>query len=464
MQNNRNYNESLDVRLVIRAIIKHWKSLIIVSVLFAAIFPIFKYKMDPPVTEEEPSPNQEVVQIDSPEVEQYQNELEVLLSNKSDLENYISEVEEQYSQLTKEKTDLYQHRKESVLLNLNPYKVTKAMRTYSVGRAADGESIDDNQLKQIIAAYTNAANVANEEINETINTPTKISTCEVTSNGNTITISTIAPDEKTAKEYLNNADEAIEKVKSSVEDSLGRHTINTINDKIFVESDEDLRAAQEAYDDTKIAAINSVEDKLMSLNSSLYTINTQIRGTDSARRSASAPPSEDSDADENEEENKGTTKKDIVIWAILGFVVGTILASIWFGFRYFLSDTLRCSDDVYNRFGIRILGTSKNEDSIPVLSEVIEKLIGDGESLVLVSTLGIEICKSFGQTIRKSNPELSVEEVGDLKKEAKGLKLLDDNKKVVLIEAVDLSPVSMISYEIELINISGAEIIGCIID
>lgn len=470
MQNNNNYSESLDVRLIIRAIIKHWKSMLVISLVFAIAFPIFKYKMDPPVTNvEDSSSNQKAPQADSPEVAQYKKELDVLSANKAALEKYISEVEEESSQLAKEKENLDQRKSESVLLSINPYKVSKAERTYMIDKMAGDDDIEKGVLEKIVAAYAKSAELANEEMNETLTIGSTTATlCDITTGGNTLTISVIAPDEKTAETCMENADKAIEKAKNTVEEAYGRHAVVEAFDKSFIGTDENLRLLQEGYDDAKIAAIISANDKLQALRSSLYTINTQIRTTDTALRNALNAPAEDadkeSDADEDEEEKRGTTGKDIVIWTILGFVIGIILTSVWHGFRYFLSDTLRCSDDMFLKFGIRLLGVIKDEESIPVTCEVIEKLIKDESGLVLVSTLGMDICRSFGQTIRKYNSQLEIEEAGDLKKEAKGLKDLADDKKVVLLEKVDLSSVSAISYEIELIRISGAEIIGCVID
>ncbi len=473
MSDYRQYNDSVDIRLVIRSIYKHRKIVLIIAIALAVIFPVFKYKTDPPVAEniegsagsDPVAPAETANSVpDTPEIRNLRAELNTLSNNKAKLENYLAEIEEQYTQLKEEKSRLDEHKKSSMLMKIDPYNVNRALRVYRITNKEGAEPLKDDVLNRIVASYAASAAAANADANETLIAEPNILVFEAKADGNTITLRATAPDKATADKYIKNGADAIEKSKAGIESGYGSHEITMIDDKSYTETDENLKKVQEAYDDAKITALNGVEDKIQSLNASLYTISTQMRGTEDALGKAMNPPAvEDTSEEENLEEDKGTTPADMVIWAILGFVLGMLFPSLYYGFVYIMADTIRCDDEIIDRYGVRVIGSYADKETSPAVSAVIETLLGADKEVLLLSTLGAGECDKVAEVLRENIKDINILSGGDIRRDAEGVKLLNKKGKIILLEQKDKSSVNGIRYEVDIVRTSGSDIIGCLV-
>lgn len=469
MNDEKKNTESIDVRLIISAILKHRKSILVVAVIFAVIFPVFKYVMDPPKNDAEEATNtvvsEETKVEDTPEIAAYKNELDVLTSNKQYLEDYISDMEDQYAGLLQKKESRDQYKSRSVLLNIDPYNVAKEIRTYRVGSAY---TVDDITADMIVSAYAKAATAANEDINEYLSisdssNASYISLCDVSTDGDTITLNVTAPDKMTADTFIKNASDAIDNAEKTIKSEYGEHSITLTSARSFTAAYDVLRTAQENYDNSIVSSVNSTKDKLVSLKGNLASINTQIRNAEAGLRSAlSSTDTTGSDTGAVQQERKGTTRKDLIIWAILGFVLGTILMSMYHGMRFLLTDTLKYEGEIFERYGIRVLSPSNDRENGSVIPAIIEKLVSDDKNLLIASTQGDTACRPFENALKEGAPGINIEVVGDLSANAEGIRKLGRSKNILLVEGIDRSEKKAISNEIEIIRLAGAEIIGCI--
>ncbi len=492
MDRVKEYKEEVDLLLLGKDLLKKWKSIIVITLIFAIISLVFGYftydpseeieadtsqeKSDEPVIPYEEQVKAYEIKLKTYEdsVAEYENEI---AEYESDIETYrqqIEKVKEDRDDLDTDKKRIYlekealdKYRETSVLLNIDPYKVTKLRKSYYV-------SVDDNSdilVGDIIKAYIDSADMANISLNESLG---EVSLVIIEGNGNSIVLEAIGNDEKQAGVLLDNAVKAIEGSEKRIISEIGEHKITLKGSEVYVTFDQKLKDAQDNFDNKTEEALKGVNDRMNSYNTQINTFMDKIHNAkagiirdNTAIAGLSRPVEPVNSVNTMEEVADAVVKSFAAAEAlksfVLGALIGLFISCAYFGFRYITSGTLKSDDEIKGRYGLRIVGYNDDVSKIPVAVATVIRLMHDEKDLVLAGSVGRDECGSFANSLKEKCPELNIVIAGDISRDADGVIALNSNGKAILIEKVGSSLVKDISYEIEVIRGLGMEIMGYII-
>lgn len=462
----------LDLLLLLSYLLKKWKTILILGIVCAVV--AIGYNIitvpspEPALTEQENKPSaaeeaykqriqayDDYISENKSMLTRYQEQLDRVLSNRSYLEGLLAEIENEQ----KARDDF---RKNSKLLSIDPYNVYKGIRTYSVSidyqTASDMSYQNIDLMKDIISAYVVYGNMANVNDNEVLN---DLSLCSVSTNDNNlIIISAMGSDENQVNQYINNAGMAIENAQNTVYNEIGEHNLTLLETGIYKTFDSNLEALQNEYKQP-ITAKSDISDRINSSNSqinNLYInmlgIRKTIKETEDAKSNVGKPEIESNDVEPK--------RMSISKAATIGFIIGIIVCVVFFIFRYVTIGTIKSANELERRYGINVLGSIKDDLGTSIAVETINSIVSDNNPLIIMGSVGREVCQRFADTIREKYPSISTSVAGDIASDIDGIVALKDASKVIIIEKINESKVNNISHEIEIILSLGSEIVGFI--
>ena len=485
------YEEEIDLMLLGKALLKKWKMIVLVGVICAVVAVAYEIATAPkPVAAapdsgsndaEKAAYDERVAEIDA-EIQSFRSDIEGYKVEKERIEGDLSKLDEEQDKVLEDIQKLREYRDSSVILNIDPYNTATETRTYYIStdyQIMPGMDFQNpNPVYNIVSIYTSIATSANADVNEVLHTAQgtssdrEVALCDVrisgTSNNSNdasrscITIVTIGSDEKQAEEYMGRAVRAIEDAKDMVTAEVGEHEIILMDQSSYIGPDNDLKTAQEAFDEkleSKLDGIvserNALNTRLGNLNTSMHNAVTGIQTQEKAKTELAKPSPSIVNAG-------GISKKELARWVIIGFVVGTILACLYQGVRYAVSGTIKSENELLGRFGIQTIGYEKDEVSTNVAAAAINGLVSDGDKLVVISSLGRSACEPLADKIKEKYPQTDIAVAGDVLSDADGVDSLGAVKNAVLVEKADVSMSTSIAREVQLIKDMGINIVGCV--
>ena len=459
----------MDLLLLLFFILKKWKMVIISGIVCAVIAAGYSIITTPAPA---PAPTEQVTQPSAADevfnqrvqayddyisenksmITRYQEQIDIAVGNRTYLEGILAEIEN-------EQADRDAFRKDSKLLNIDPYNVYKGVRTYSVSN--DNKS--KNLLSEITAAYVVYGMTANADDNETLG---ELSLCSVSADDNNIIIiKAMGSDEEQVQQYIDKAGKAIENSRNRLSYEIGEHNLTLLDTSIYKTFDSDLETKQNEFiqpvkDRFDISdRINTLTNQINSLYASKLNILKTIKDTQDAKGNlskATNEPDKSGEAEDKVEEKRMSTPKATMI----GFIIGIILCAVFYIFRFVTVGTIKSDNELERRYGISVLGSIGDDLRTSVAVEMINNMLSENDPLIIMGSVGREACQRFSDKIKEKYPSITTFVAGDIANDVDGTATLKTAGRVVIIEKVNESKVNSISHEVEIIKSLGSEILG----
>lgn len=488
------YEEELDLILLSKAVLKNWKKIISIALICAVIAVVYQFataSKSAMVSTGESTSNteamnayeQSVAEIDA-EIESYKSDIASYKDQKEEIKKDLETLEEEQNEVMKESDALDAYRKKSVILNIDPYNAATKTRTYYVSNdyqimpGMDYQNV--NPKTDIVNLYTAAAISANADINEVLHTATgtnndkKVALCSVTqgalygagdttyNNSSCFTIITIGEDDISADNYMNRAVKAVEDVKDSITEEVGEHELILMDQSSYVGLNSDLKDAQEAFGSKIVEELDQIVSQRNTLNTRITTLNSNIHSatagiqTQEKNKIALEKPSSEIVT------SSGVSKAGVIKWLMIGALVGMLLACIWFAIDYIASGALKSENELEGRYGIKMIGYSKDPISLSVAAASIKALMKEKKDVLIISSLGREICEKLAEQLKNQYPEINTIVAGNIGKDPAGIDALSEVNGVVIMEKTGVSKNADIAYEVKIISGTGIDILGCV--
>ena len=455
-------DRELSVKEVLIFILKHWKALLIAGVVCAILLAGVK----------------EVMYVRNPSVIREVEETEA----EEDLEEYHAESELYNNSARKMGTLLgaeNEYLKSSVLMKVDPYHVPTASTEIFIGtgkgeRATAALVADEYERDLLQGDYLESLgrqtsldsvplmlelmDVTVKEIPYTIDSVSESELADSESGLNSqldlsvsipesisdarniyqVTLSAIGEDQKQADTILDGMIKEAKKIGKDLKEKY-QFTVQIRDKKSSIRINRKIQQLQKDYLNN-ITALSSVKNTL-----------------DTSQTSLQKPSA--SDLSEN-----SLSKKTLVKYAGLGFVIGIFLAALFYLLRYINNNVLWSYEYMSMRFRLQNIGLyDGTDDSADMIDANIHNYAPDATRILLVGTAGEDELNRIREKIQPGDSTLTIENCGNILTSAEARHKLSKEATAVLVEKKGSSRYHNIEQEIEILYNAHLNIAGIII-
>ena len=455
-------DRELSIKEVLIFILKHWKVLLIAGIVGAILLAGVKevrYVRNPSVI-------REVEETEAEEALKEYNAESELYSNSARKMGTLLGAENEYL-------------KSSVLMTIDPYHVptasTEILISTGKGERATAALVADEYERDLlqgdyleslrrktslgsvslmlelmevtvkeIPSMTDSSNESelvdsesglNAKLDVSVSIPASISDAR---NIYKVTLSAIGEDQKQADTILDGMIKEAEKIGKDLKDKY-QFTVQIRDKKSSIRINRKIQQLQKDYLNN-ITALSSVKNTL-----------------DTSQTSLQKPSA--SDLSEN-----SLSKKTLVKYAGLGFVIGIFLAALFYLLRYINNNVLWSYEDMSMRFRLQNIGLyDGTDDSADMIDANIHNYAPDATRILLVGTAGEDELNRIREKIQPGDSTLTIENCGNILTSAEARHKLSKEATAVLVEKKGSSRYHNIEQEIEILYNAHLNIAGIII-
>jgi len=455
---NYEYEEEIDLKQLLVYVLRKWRTMIAVAVALGLLLGGVKAAkgfidlQDPEKVEES---------IKAAELEQQNYD-----TAKAQLTNQMAEYNRQID-------DYQKYQDNSLYMKIDPYAVYKESITYVV--TTDYQIVPNmtyqtlNWMGPVLSAYTTVANsvtlkdlppegrtgLSEEWDADSLEKLVKV---ETNTNDGKLTITASAESENRAKAILQAVKEKVEANQKNVAKAAGEHKLSLISEKSTVTVDQDI--------------INDRE--------------TRLRNITALREAADRAVEKYNKLSEPKDKAlsvKGTVKAGIK-FAILGFTAGVFLCFFVYGLQFLMNGKLNDIGSLKDRYRTRILAVLPKERKTGTIDRILDGVEGikvngqtadtllhiAGASLEEAVNKNIAVVGTVSEEIRKQAAEklnltenLKVYDAGNILTDPEAVRKSKDADSVILVEEKNVSSMSDIEQEADLLKSMGVRLEGFII-
>ena len=463
---NQTYEQEVDLKDLILAILRRWRSIIVVGILMAVVMGGYAAVSGSRAGAGE-----------SEDEQTYEDALALYESEKAGLEMEIENLE-----MTLKGLSAYQEN--SLLMKISPYNKPVASAEVYI----DAE--DSQVMRSLAKAYT--AVLKNENTLEklyqilpledqyllelfsvdsylqgmvTVEYAADSSTVTSTYYGediNMLSIKATAGDQETAGLLLEALLGEMESSEGELAASIGPHTLNVVDEGISAVVDMELAKKQQDNRDSRSQLTTALENS--------QTAYDELEEP--------AVPSAG-----------GVSVGRVLKYVVLGGAVGVFLMAFAYCVVYLMSDKIHSEKDLKSRFGIKILGvmpgsgvgehtffidqwlyrlegrncSGQMEPAYDLAAANLKNYAGGAKNLLLTGTVGEEQMKELAQSLSRRLPGFVLTVGKNMAEDVDTRKKLPDCDGVILVEKAEASRAGAVQQEIEMIGNVGKEIVGAVV-
>lgn len=461
MDYNSTYEQEIDLKDLMFAVLHKWRPIILIAVLLAIVLGGFKgattYKKqnDPEVIKEAE--------------EKYQDDLELFNKNKATCEREIENL----------KTDIanqQEYLEKSIWINMSPYDVCESRvdlyitTDYEImpGMVYQNMDYTDTILQAYQALLTSSAVM--EDVAKTVGTEPRylrelVSVSVGTNSGKLNHLLTISVKHTTKRDAQKVMDEIIEHMNEMHEQvvaSIGEHTVNTVNNGVSASVDLSLADKQ-----------RSETERLTTLNDSLETKQKNL---------------EDMEEPEKTVSSRTAALKSGIKYAVLGGVLGGFMVVFFVCVAFLMSDKVYSVRELKNRYKLKILGTMpvKNRRVFGKIDAWLNRLEGragnvdeDAEyaliaanirnyaesmkSILVTGSVDTAVLETVAGRLAADLAGVKVLVGGNMLQDVETIKKLPECDGVVLVEQCMNTKYSTVELEIERTTDLQKNVVGCVV-
>lgn len=461
MDYNNGYEQEIDLKELMFAVLRKWRPILAAAVALAVVLGGYKSVSAYRAGNDEKA--QKAAQ------KEYETELE--LYNKN-----VATCEREIENLTKDIANQQEYLEKSVLMNMSPYDVWEAKTELFV--KTDYEIMPDKAYQNpdftgtILQSYQSALTSAEfiEQIAKVEELDSRylkeLVSINVGRSDNKInyllTIQVRHEDEGKAQQVLDEILDGVDHFRSQIRSSIGVHTISVVNSSVG--SMVDLSLADQQKNEN---------DRLIRLNTSLDEKQTELEGLEAPEPVVSSG---------------NAAAKSGVKYGLIGGVLGAFAVIFFVCVAFVMSDKVYSAKELKYRFKLKILGTlpmpgakkagkidswlsrlegracDKDEDrEFGLIAANICNYAEGAKNLLIVGSAERSLVEQTGEKLRDKLPGLKVISGGNLLTDAESLKKLPECDSVLLVEQCGTSLYSSVELEIEKARDLGKNISGCVV-
>jgi len=338
MNNNLYKEDDISLFDIITEILKHWRSIIITTIIFAVLLSGFKYMKD-----------FSAIATTNGQKEVSLEDLQEKMTD--DEQSDLSQAEIIKSQLEQKK----KYQSESVLMNIKPYEKNIITLQYYVDTNYTYNLTSDNTKdngSELVNSYTSYIQNRGELDTVCDKLGWKIDKVYVSelieaaaanynnSKDNSVFVVYLAGiDKKSTKELADAVVEAMKEYQPVLDKKIGSHELKLIKQEESVVVDNALADRQIVLEDSILALQNK--------------FNTHKQGLSAEQQQILSSDKETAEDKETIIAIKASVSKKYILF---GAVVGLFLSCAWLGLSYIFTNRLRSSKEVKDKYGVRIFG------------------------------------------------------------------------------------------------------------
>lgn len=456
MDNNSTYEQEIDLKDLMFAVLHRWRPVLLVAVLLAILLGGAKAAL----TYRAQNDPEKVAEAEKT----YRDDLELYEKNKKtaerELENLKTDIENQQEYMEK-----------SIWINMSPYDVCEAKidmyiaTDYTIMPGMIYQNPDyTNTILDVYRAMLTSSAVMEDVAAALKSEPRylqELVTVDAGSN-HILSISAKHTTKEAADKLLDALLDHMQSMQEQVTASVGAHTISTVNRSVST------------YVDLTLADTHKTEaDRLTALNTSLEEKQKEL---------------DDMEEPKNYSSSRKLAVKSGIKFFILGGLVGGFMAVFFVCAVFIVGDTVYSAKELKKRFGVTILGAlpikkgkaqckvdawlNRMEGRAVSGNEAVEfSLIAanirnytDNMSTILVTgSADAAVVKQAADKLIAELPEMKVLAGGNMLEDVDTLKRLPECDGVVLIEQCRDSKYSVVGLEMERITDLQKRVVGCVV-
>lgn len=451
------YEQEIDLKELLFYLLHKWRPIVLIALALAVL--LGGYKLGKGILEQNNETQIAKVQ------KEYDTNIKEYEQKKAGYERSIDnltaniEFEENYQQ-------------NSVSQKIDPYN--KWVATADVFVKMEDQVKENTPLivdpaDSIIKAYASAADKGNDILElshkEGIELNYLKELIDVTTDyeSNMLSISTSAEGKDRALEILDTIIKDLKDTHSDIQDHLGRYSLVIMNQSISKVADSELAESQK----NRTTNLTNMQTSLSEAQLNLENLKEPPKPADLSK--------------------KGILKSGMK-YGVLGGILGVFMTGFFYCVIFVMSNKVNSSEELKNRFGIKILGAFTKEREKKAFSGVdswLDRLEGKeysredtvyqriianignyadkDQAVLLTGTVEGDAFSDLEAKLKEQLPELHFEVAQDMNKYPETLTRIPKADGIILIEKLGVSRYKDIQKELETIYSLDKKIIGCIV-
>ena len=480
MDSYQNYEQEIDLKDLMFAVLRRWRSIILVGIIFALLlggFKAFRGLGQMKDAEYVASKQQE-----------YDNSMDQYEMSKERLEKEIENIK-----VSLESQNDYMEN--SVLMNINPYDEYTTSASFYV--ATDYQIMpgmayqNPNTASSIMAAYMSM--IQNGELYNTVlkrmdpgldlRYLQELVTVEPDYDNNMFHVRVISNTEEGAEEIMSLLMESLSEYQAAITQKIGPHLLNVIQDTQVpgpsaAPGSGETNKTPEVYTTVDLELEKKQQDQSARTQTLNQSLTDKTKELNELKEPANTLPS------------TGSTLKSSVKYGVLGGVLGVFLAVFFICVAFLMSDKLVNERELRRRYGLMVLGvfdsgekkrlfasadrfldrlegtSARKMSSAQVCSVVaanVMNYVGEAKQILLVTSTGTEALDTVNGVLSAALPSLTLISGGNLDREADAIRKAASCDAVILVEKRKASSFTGIERELEIVKSLDKKILGCIV-
>ena len=456
---NYEYEEEIDLKQLLVYVFRKWRTMLAAAVILGLLLGGVKMAKG-------------FLDLQDPEkVEESIKEAELAQENydtaRAQLTNQMAEYNRQIE-------DYQKYQENSLYMKIDPYAVYKESVTYVV--TTDYQILPNmtyqslNWMGPVLSAYTSVATsvtlndlppegqagLSEEWDADSLDKLIKV---ETNANDGKLTITASAESEIRAKAILQAVREKVETNQDNIAKAAGEHRLSVIAEKSMITVDQSIINDREARL-RNITSLREAADKAVDKYNKL-----------------SAP--------KDNSLTVGNTVKNGIKFAILGGIAGVFLCCFFYGLQFLMNGKLNDVSSLKKRFQTRILaqypgrkkagwidsilnmieGNSGSNNDTEIYLRAAAETLGENKGGSRIALTGTASSEKKGKTIEvlQKAEGVTILDAGDILTDPEAVRIVRSADSVILLEEKNVSAMSDIDRETELLHSMGIKLEGFII-
>ncbi|MBO5892544.1 MAG: hypothetical protein J6Q30_07545 [Oscillospiraceae bacterium] len=278
--------------------------------------------------------------------------------------------------------------------------------------------------------------------------------------GPLVTVLIRSGDAESAQKILDALLDCLDTIQTEITDTMGKHTLSTVNTGVTAMVDEELADLQEAAADRLLVYTNYLEEYRYALGL-LSAPSMPVLSTGGAVKSA-------------------------VKYAVVGFLGGAFLVAAVACVSFAIGDKVYSAEELKSRFGVTVLGkVSLNNKKRCCIDRLLDRLEDRGKTekqgalavmganvanhcpenatLLVAGTAGEAGMEKIVEALTRALPGASVISGGSLLESLPAIEGLSKCDAVLLVERCSLSRYSQIGAQLEAVDGINKKLLGCVV-
>lgn len=460
MDNNTTYEQEIDLKDLMFAVLYKWRPIIIIAIIFGIL--LGGYKLTGSMAQQRDAEYVKKAQ------KQYQQDFEEYEVLKASCEREIKNIERNIESQT-------EYLEKSILMKISPFDkyissadiFIKSDDVTLVNGLNSYTAIYNNGLVRTYASYINqgfdlsklAAKMGTEEeyLKELI-------TVKVDEWGQMLSVSVCYTDEAGAERILNAILDDMKAQYDDYSNKFGAHELYIMNQVSSTTTDLEL------------------DNKQKMVNDSITTLQTTLKEKEKALEDMQEPV-------ESAALSTSAAIKSGIKYAVLGGVLGAFITIFCICVAFLMTNKVISAKDLKQRYGVKILAVFPGPEKKRLFSSIdrwLEKLegkrdhlteearyelmaanlknyAGEAKNILVVGTVSTEILKNVVDKLGKLCSEMTLTIGNNLNENAETVSKLPDCEAVILVEQSGVSRLGEIEKEIEAVRNVKKEIAGVVV-